>query len=227
MFFKRWVSPFPFSNVGLCSFTPSDRLQDGLDYWWTVVSYDANWGFISQSEALVFELVSGTTYEDAEDGGTRRWRVYDKRPAGATIANVYDGAKSSNVIELKGESRKNGFWLNSNGARTGAWNNTTQKTISWDSQFSEFFIVYVTVNTPLGQRYLVYRPVNRDLGVRGPRGNYVHHGLGVGAKNGQWQTFSQDLEADLQQYEPGNSILSVNGFLVRGSGKLDNIWLGN
>jgi len=48
-------------------------------------------------------------------------------------------------------------------------------------------------------------------------------GLGSNSKNGTWQTFTRDLEADLKAYEPDNELLTVNGFLVRGSGRVDDI----
>ena len=41
--------------------------------------------------------------------------------------------------------------------------------------------------------------------------------------DGQWHTFLTDLQADLSDAQPGVTILEVNGFLIRGSGKLDNI----
>ena len=48
-------------------------------------------------------------------------------------------------------------------------------------------------------------------------------GLGSNSKNGTWQTFTRDLKADLKAYEPDNELLTVNGFLVRGSGRVDDI----
>jgi hypothetical protein len=43
--------------------------------------------------------------------------------------------------------------------------------------------------------------------------------------NGQWQSFSRNLEADLEAFEAGNQIISVNGFLIRGNARVDNIKL--
>ena len=54
-------------------------------------------------------------------------------------------------------------------------------------------------------------------------GTYVHHGLGASAKDGQWHTFTRDLQADLEAAQPGNTILEVNGFFIRGSGRVDDI----
>ena len=66
------------------------------------------------------------------------------------------------------------------------------------------------------------RPSNQDgLGS----GEYVHHGLGTAAMDGQWHTFVSDLQADLADAQPGVTILEVNGFLIRGSGRVDDIKL--
>ena len=54
---------------------------------------------------------------------------------------------------------------------------------------------------------------------------YVHHGLGSVSKNGTWQTFTRDLQADLHAGEPDNDIISVDAFLIKGSGRVDDIKL--
>ena len=51
------------------------------------------------------------TYEDAEDGSTDRWYVYDNTPSGAQINNVYDSDRQSHVIELSGSGTDNGYRL--------------------------------------------------------------------------------------------------------------------
>ena len=51
----------------------------------------------------------------------------------------------------------------------------------------------------------------------------IRLGLGTGAKDGQWHTFTRDLQADLTKAQSGATILQVNAFSVRGSGKIDNV----
>jgi hypothetical protein len=41
-----------------------------------------------------------TVYEDAEDGTTAGWDIFDANPTGATISNVYDSGKASRFIRL-------------------------------------------------------------------------------------------------------------------------------
>jgi hypothetical protein len=43
--------------------------------------------------------------------------------------------------------------------------------------------------------------------------------------DGKWHTFVCGLQKDLEDAQPGNKILEVNGFLIRGSGMVDDIML--
>jgi hypothetical protein len=175
--------------------------------------------FIAPSDITIHQI---NVYEDAEDGTTDRWYVYDNTPTGAEINNVFDNGRQSNVIEFSGAGTQNGYRLTKDdGSR---WNNTTQKMIKWSMKYSEPFTVYVDVETTGGQRYLQYNPVAFDLlGV----GQYVFYGLGTDAADGQWHTFVRDLQADLEAAQPGTTIVEVNGFLIRGSGRVDDIKLHN
>jgi hypothetical protein len=164
------------------------------------------------------ELTEETIYEDAEDGETAGWTVYDKVPAGGMVDNIYDGDRQSYVIELTGAGTGNGYQL---GKADGSdWHNKTQKVIQWSMNYSELFVVYIDLETTAGHRYLTYRPLDyNQLGL----GEYVFFGLGTEAMDGQWHTYVRDLQADLNQAQPGVVILEVNGFLIRGSGMVDDI----
>ncbi len=164
----------------------------------------------------------GTVYEDAEDGNTDGWSVYDNDPVGATISNVYDGDKQSQVIKLSGDGLNTGCMLGDAWGNYGTWNNTQEKIIKWSMNYSEDFVIYISAQTQNGHRYLYYTASNIDWGLGG---EYIHHGLGLESNNGTWQTFTRDLEADLARYEPGNELLAVDAFLVRGSGLVDDIEL--
>ncbi len=159
-------------------------------------------------------------YEDAEDGTINGWYIYDNNSAGANITNVYDYERMSRVIQLTGSGWYNGYWLKKDD--WSAWNNTSQFVFEWSMKYSEYFYVYLDVDTTAGHRYVYYTPDDHNgLGV----GEYVHHGLGRGVIDGEWHTFVRDLQADLKEVQPGVTILKVNGFLIRGSGKVDDIKL--
>jgi hypothetical protein len=172
---------------------------------------------------LAISLGGVKVYEDAENGNTLGWSVSDNVPGGATVTNVEDldsGHNGTRVIQLSGYGTLNAYELkNEDGSD---WHNTEQLMITWSGKFSIFFYIYVDVQTTLGHRYIYYTPQAGDLlGT----GEYVHHGIGAGAMNGQWQSFQRDLEADLQDAQPTNSIVEVNRFYVRGSGRVDDIKL--
>ena len=168
------------------------------------------------------KLLPKRIYEHAEDINTKGWMVYDNSPSGASISNIEDNG--NRVIQLQGAGRKNGYILGDWIGGANVWNNTTEKIITWRMKYDEDFVVYVSVETEKGQKYLYY--TNSD-GNKGQSKNYIHHGIGENASDGTWQTFTRDLEADLQDLESDNSITSVNAFLIRGSGLVDDIELLN
>jgi len=89
-------------------------------------------------------------------------------------------------------------------------------------KYSEAFNLFIDVQTTAGSRYLEYSPVSDD---RLGKERYVHHGLGEDIIDGQWHTFTRNLQEDLEEARPDEKILEVNGFLIRGSGRVDDIKL--
>jgi len=161
-----------------------------------------------------------TIREDAQDETIDKWEIYDNDPTGASISNIYDIDKQSYVIQTEGSEIENGYVL-------GKWSGSkmwksTDTTVSWSMKFNENFHFTFVAETTKGRRYIYYSPKDIDAGIR-PNGQSIHHGLGVEAKDGTWHTYTRDLQADLQDYEPDNSIIYVNGCMVRGSGRIDDI----
>ena len=191
-------------------------------------------GYIDDVELLPASGTEANTvvYEDAEDGQSSRWAVYDNDPAVDAPTNVYDNAKASKVISLCGTGLENGFILGAWDVQNG-WKNTMNKEISWDMNFNNNFVVYLSVITSEGHRFITYSPMNDTTFANNPtygqgkvvNGDYtyIHLGLNPNTRGGSWQTVSRNLETDLKKYEPNNSLVSVTAFLVRGCGKLDNI----
>lgn len=174
--------------------------------------------------ALGFMVFAGslnadeTIIEDAEDGTTSGWSIYDPNPLGAAISNVVD-TEQGKVIKLTGSGTANGYMLGhwgSNGFKI------ANKKLSWKMKYDEVFTIYITVKTEDGNRYLTYTAEDNNRGLA-VGGRYIHHGLGSNAINGVWQTFSRDLEVDLKEYLPSLNVLEINAFLIRGSGYIDDI----
>jgi len=209
-------------NVGKVTTATVTGPQVGSYYFFAVAAYNLTKLESAFSNEVMAKADVPTVYEDAEDGTAARWFVYDNRVPGAKILNVFDAERGSRVIQLSGSAWANGYWLrNANGS---PWHNSTQHIVQWSMKFSEYFEIFMDVQTTAGHRYIYYTDYpGSALGS----GEYVHHGLGRGAKDGQWHTFTRDLQADLSEAQPGVVILEVNGFLIRGSGMVDEIKLKN
>ena len=160
--------------------------------------------------------------EDAENGNTTGWVIYDSAPAGASVTNTLDDALQSRVIELSGTGLSNGFRLG-NLTGTQAWNDTEHSSISWRMKTSNNFAINVAVSTTNGVRYIRYD--QRVDSITPTSSIYVRRGLGPTSTNGLWQSFSRNLAQDLTDAEPDNTLLAINGFLVRGNMRIDDIEL--
>jgi len=169
------------------------------------------------------EVPSQRVIEDAEDRDTATWSVYDNSPKGASIENIYDASNNSQVIQVRGEGTQNGYIVGNWAGRAGAWNEREHQKLSLNMNFPSGFNFFVTVQTTKGSRYLYYSSDATDRGLLNDR--YIHHGLGSSFVDGNWHTFSRDLQADLQEYEADNSIIAIDGLLIRGSGMIDDITL--
>ncbi len=128
--------------------------------------------------------------------------------------------RGNRVIELTGSGISNAYKIQ-NGDGT-AWSNPVQFNLNLSVNFSEYFAVLVHLNTTSGSRLMTYVPIDND-----PLGSkvYVTHGLASSTIDGQWHDISRDLQADLAAAQPGNTILSVERMIIRGSGRLDDISL--
>jgi|GEM_PF-5459473 len=163
------------------------------------------------------KLVDGVTYEDAEDGDTVGWKVYDNQPPGA-VANVLDAGLNSRIIDLTstdpGDGVGTGFIYPAN--HLGPY------TIQWKARhLSKDFRLYVSVFTTDGHRYLQYKPGKEGVSNNNNKGYLTYEIEGV--NDGQWYTITRDLEKDLDKLQPGNKINRVYGFLVRGKTQIDYI----
>ena len=166
--------------------------------------------------------VNATLYENAEDKGTRGWRIYDNNPSGAKIRNVNDREKNSRTISFSGKGYRNGYILGGYNKSRNSWKNSSEKTIEWSMKYAEKYNIYISLDTVQGHRFITYSPINAN---RGKKGKYICYGLGSDTIDNNWHNITRDLEADLKGFEPDNRIKAVEGFLIRGSGNIDNLSL--
>ena len=171
-------------------------------------------------------LSSATVYEDAQDATTKNWRVHDAKPAGAIVENVYNKVKKSRVIELKGDRRRNAYFIGAKSrSSANSWNNSKEHTLSWSMNFNERFKLTLYVQTKKGLRRFYFTHRNRSVGLY--KKGKIHIGLGKKSRLGSWKHFSFDIAKLLKKYEPHNKLLSINGLKVQGSGLMDDIALTN
>jgi peptidoglycan/xylan/chitin deacetylase (PgdA/CDA1 family) len=165
---------------------------------------------------LNLSIVNATIYEDAEDGTISRWSIVDNIPEGATVNNIYDEERHSRVIELNGsDSYDNQYQLGD------TWNNQREFNIKWDMKTTDGFIIDIVVSSANGDRYLRYN--DNEKSYKGKDDEIIYHGIGYHSTNGDWNSFTRDLQSDLQEIEPNNTILAINSFLIRSKCRIDNI----
>jgi len=161
---------------------------------------------------LMLTVLQSKTYEDGEDKTTKRWHVLSSFSSGV-VSNVYDKNKSSYVITFKGEGTKSAYMLK--GKDGGSWNNEKEHILHWQMKYSEDFVILVGIETDKGKRYLIYTP--------GIKNGYMQYGLGSKSINGTWQRYTRNLEKDLERFDNHNHIRSVETFVIRGNGSMDNV----
>lgn len=165
----------------------------------------------------------GFVLEDAEDGTITGWKVYDNDPTGATITNATDTTRQSKVIVFSGSGLNNSYLLATTDG-TPLYSKTGFNT-KFSLKYSESFKIYFYLTTSAGTRYMIYQ--DGTLNSLGATSTYLYIGLGNTAANGQWNTFSRDIQADVNIDQPGVAILSIDKILVKGSGSVDDIIVSN
>jgi hypothetical protein len=180
---------------------------------WTDPATKADYEYDSSWPELPYMQYS--MKEDAEDGDTAGWHVYDNNPPGS-IYNVIDNG--GRAISLVGGGIRTGYKY----PYPNKWNDAEHKSAQWSMKYSESYYVFFSCDTTSGHRYIYYTNVDYDiLGT----GQYVHHGLGSWTTDGDWHTFTRNLEDDLHDAQPSVDIIDINAILFRGSGRVDNIML--
>lgn len=162
----------------------------------------------------------GLVLEDAEDGTTAGWKIYDNDPVGATIANEFDTIRDSRVISLTGSGTGNGFSLAKDDGS--ALLIKDKSTISLSFMTSGSYTLYIQTSTSVGMRYLSYSDSDtNNLGTS----TYIYYGLGKSSMDGTWKNITRNLQTDLITAQPGVTLTSVDKILVRGTMKIDDITL--
>jgi len=169
------------------------------------------------SVVLHAEITNTIMHENANDGDTDGWYIYDKWPSGAKIENINDPQRGR-VIKFTGTKLKNGVNLL-------GWE-IPNNLIQWKMKSDQWGAFYVVIQTNNGFRYLTYtsREPNDPKNGIDPKKKYkIRFGLGHIMQDGNWHTFTRDVQADLKKYEPNNEFIQIDGIKFRGTASFDDI----
>jgi hypothetical protein len=161
---------------------------------------------------LFSSFICATTYENASNKKTSKWHVLDYFSTGV-IKNIYDKTKKSRVIKFKGNGTKSVYILMPK--KKIFRRKKGENIFQWEMNYSEDFVIMIGMQTLKGKRYLIYTSGNED--------SYLQYGLGRDSTSGKWKKYSRNLQEDLEASDKYNKIISVNSFVIKGSGKIDNI----
>ncbi|WP_444925668.1 hypothetical protein ACJJI4_15005 [Microbulbifer sp. TRSA002] len=155
------------------------------------------------------------------------WEIYDSTPAGATIDRVYDEFLQRDVVAFSGTGTSNGFKLHKNAAHE-AWNisDSAQARIEVNLQGDTY--LYFWVETSEGGAYLKYNPFISSPFIEVSESGTIYYNLPLDSQylDGNWHAFERDLRQDLATLAPDVELLEIDRFLVRGSGRIGAITLG-
>ena len=165
---------------------------------------------------LLFILSSSflfsTTYENASSKKTRKWHVFERFSKGV-IKNIYDKKKKSRVIKFSGDGTKSVYILMPK--KKSFPRKKGENTLQWEMNYREDFVIMIGMHTLKGKRYLIYTSGDKD--------SYLQYGLGADSTSGQWKKYSRNLQEDLEHSDRYNKIMSIDSFVIKGSGMVDNI----
>jgi len=118
---------------------------------------------------------------------------------------------------LSGDNRRTGYRLGD----SNPWRNTTQFVAEFALASTEDFSIFFRIRTDSGYRYLYYSHYDSV-----PQQNsYIYTRLNAGTSDGKWHVHTLDLQQDLRNAEPSNTLLSVEYMLIRGDALIDDIKL--
>ena len=86
-------------------------------------------------------------YEDAEDGLSTRWSLYQGTNT-ATISNIFDSTLNSKVISLQGNSYAHQYIIGGDYiGEANAWNDKKNHNIQWTIKNNDGFVISLIINT--------------------------------------------------------------------------------
>ncbi|MCK5802119.1 MAG: hypothetical protein KAI66_04775, partial [Lentisphaeria bacterium] len=150
--------------------------------------------------------------EDAEEGDTVGWTLFDADPPGQAVNVVDPDDPGNRVIELQANySTGHKFTL--------SHCETNHPILEWRMRMTGTFYFYAVCSTSVGAFNIRYC-TGTDVS------NYKLDpvvGIGDGLSNGSWVTIRRNLVADIRTLYPDAELYELRTFMARGVGCLDDI----
>ena len=209
---KDGLSDIFEKNVSLTDMNEQDSDNDGI--------FDADEDFDNDGISNMEEFERGTDPYNVkpnigETENTYFWEIYGGKEF-SSVEVVVDSADSDNeVVKLSGQGFASSYVFYPESDISG------MTKAEWKMRFNESYKIHFHCMTSEGWRYISYTADE----VSAPAGDGIEivTGLGKSTKSGHWLTVRRDLQADLSAAQPGNKILYIDFFNVRGSGLIDDI----
>ena len=177
---------------------------------------------------------------DSKNSTPPNMNLHDPTPSGAYYEYIYDDEIGGYTLKLHSHWIENSYHiLGYDVNEKYVWNEHPEYQnklhISWDAKFSGDYIVFVvmgfkTADGEYIEKDLVYTPTPN--GYENFTGSFMQIYL-PNSNDGKWHHYERDLLKDVRKFYPGATINyamykkrgEVNGFAVRGSGYITNIFL--
>ena len=199
---------------------------------------------LSTALLLSATLNATTVYYNGENNDIGAWSIAPGSHVNSALREVHDNTLNSTVMEFT----DGGLYRLRLPGENIFWGNTTERVLSLDMNLDSDFTLNVFVQTEMGLRSIFYNKLNVNAGHHN---NVANHNIlcaighdrmfRTGSGNRGWGNNPQyrnnrngwvrvtlDLEAQLQDTEPENNIVSVLSMRITGtSGRIDNVTLDN
>jgi Leucine-rich repeat (LRR) protein/sugar lactone lactonase YvrE len=203
---EGWYGSLMPQNNNEYYFAPFTRIYSEVSENMTEQNFTAQW------------IADGL--EDAEDGDTQGWSIYEDTKGEAAFANVVEN-ENNRVIEFTGHS-SSGYQF---GFSDGTPFSTTRFIAQWRMKMTttDHQPIYWRVKTSGSVVFLQYNA--NYLGCVKQGSDYIICGLGENMLANKWHTITRDLKADLKVLMPDLELLEVEQLHIRMVGQIDDIKL--
>lgn len=233
----RYILVYDDNNESKLYDPKTKMIHYGLGYYsvdnqWHVVTRDINEDLktvfpnadpIKISAALVrgkgaLSDIKLLTDNPVDSEAIKGWEVYDADPKGAVVKSVNDLEKGE-VVELSGESLKNGYRYSGKGGSL--YESNGKPFVKWEMNFGEIFDVMLAIESDGVVRYIHY--VSMPTEYNRIKDNELYIGIGDTNTDRRWHVITRDLSEDVKLLVKDASYTACKYFLVRGSGRINKV----